>query len=299
MVGVVGLLRTSSTGAMTVRGLAVLLLGFVLQAFGADNPGGYYLLWFFVLVSVYPLVLPNLASVVIVLGTPAAYLVLLVLRDLGDGTVQIGVLRALSLLLIGVFVLKAANAYRDTVRQLTRSEATAQESLATLQQALLPPEVVSQRGVSVASRYQAAGIYDQIGGDWYDTIALPTGGLALVIGDVEGHDLTAASVMALVRGAVRSYALEGHPPSIVLERVNTFLLSAGVERLVTMAYVQLYPDDTIAPHGVLGPGIFFLPKPFSDSALAAKVRETLAGSKSAASWGDWAARMRVRISSTS
>ena len=36
-----------------------------------------------------------------------------------------------------------------------------------------------------------------------------------------------------------------------------------------------YPDDAIAPHGVLGPGTPFLPKPFTERALAAKVREAL------------------------
>ncbi|HEY6798897.1 MAG TPA: ATP-binding SpoIIE family protein phosphatase [Kineosporiaceae bacterium] len=132
---------------------------------------------------------------------------------------------------------------RDEARRLAAAEAAARTALTSLQTALLPRDVGSGPGVHVAVRYRAADALHHLGGDWYDTIALPGGGTALVIGDVEGHDLTAASVMGLVRGAVRSYALEAHTPSMVLERVSTFLVSAGIDRLVTMAYAEVHPDD--------------------------------------------------------
>jgi anti-sigma regulatory factor (Ser/Thr protein kinase) len=141
---------------------------------------------------------------------------------------------------------------RDEARRLAQADAAAQVALTSLQTALLPRVVTSGPGLMITVRYRAAGAFDQIGGDWYDTIALPCGGTALVIGDVEGHDLTAASVMGLVRGAVRSYALEGHPPSMVLERVSSFLVSAGTDRLVTMVYAQLYPQDTLVTVAVGG-----------------------------------------------
>jgi anti-sigma regulatory factor (Ser/Thr protein kinase)/type II secretory pathway pseudopilin PulG len=134
---------------------------------------------------------------------------------------------------------------RDEARQLAAAEAAAREALTSVQTALLPTVVTSGNGVEVSARYRAAGAFNRIGGDWYDTIDLPGGGIALVIGDVEGHDLIAASVMGLVRGAVRSYALEGQPPSGVLQRVSAFVVSAGIDRLVTMAYAQLYPGDTL------------------------------------------------------
>ncbi|HEY6793838.1 MAG TPA: ATP-binding SpoIIE family protein phosphatase [Kineosporiaceae bacterium] len=135
---------------------------------------------------------------------------------------------------------------RGEALRLAQAEAAAQAALTSLQTALLPPVVTSGPGVQVAARYRAADASNQIGGDWYDTITLPSGGMALVIGDVEGHDLTAASVMGLVRGAVRCYALEGQPPSMVLDRVSTFLVSAGIDRLVTMAYAELAPQGTFA-----------------------------------------------------
>jgi len=42
-------------------------------------------------------------------------------------------------------------------------------------------------------------------------------------------------------------------------------------------YMSGYPDEIIAPHGVLAPGTNFIQKPFSERAIAAKIRETLAG----------------------
>lgn len=134
---------------------------------------------------------------------------------------------------------------RTRVRR--QRESAQLDALTALQKSLLPREIAGTDGVQLAVRYRSAGgARALIGGDWYDTIRLPAGGLALVIGDVEGHDMTAATVMGLVRGAVRSSALEGHPPAVVVERVNQFLFSSGIERLVTMAYLQLHADDRMA-----------------------------------------------------
>ena len=156
---------------------------------------------------------------------------------------------------------------RYTEDELTRREAQLQASLATtqqllqvttetaetLQKALRPQAVVAPPDVEVAARSQpAAANGTGIGRSWYDTVLLPSGGAALVVGQVDGRDLGAAPVMGLVRGAVRSYALEGHPPSVVLERVNGFLLSAAVGRQVTVVYVELYPQDRMVTVALAG-----------------------------------------------
>ena len=141
---------------------------------------------------------------------------------------------------------------RDSLGTVQRLLDEANHTSAILMTQLLPRQLQAPDTVEVRARYAGAGEEKEIGGDWYDTIALPDGGLALVIGDVEGHDLTAATVMAQVRAAVHSYALEGHPPSILLERVHLFLLEAGVERLVSLAYVQLYPGDRLMTVAVAG-----------------------------------------------
>jgi hypothetical protein len=89
-----------------------------------------------------------------------------------------------------------------------------------LQQALLPRMLPQLAGVLTTSRYEPPTGAIELGGDWYDVITLPGGGVAAVIGDVEGHNTAAAVVMGQLSSAVRSYALEGHDPSTVLYSAN-------------------------------------------------------------------------------
>ena len=113
VLGVAGLLGWRAPWAATVRAVAVLGLGYALMAFGVEG-SGYFLLWFFVLAAVYPLVLPSRASVALIVAVPVAYL-LLVPLDAADGPVPVAMLRAVSLALIGVFVHWAATGYREAV----------------------------------------------------------------------------------------------------------------------------------------------------------------------------------------
>jgi hypothetical protein len=140
---------------------------------------------------------------------------------------------------------RSLRAVRKPLDEATRASATLKEQL--LPRQLSPPETVQ-----IAARYAGAGPDKELGGDWYDVIALPDGGLALVIGDVEGHDLAAAAVMGQVRAAVHSYALEGHPPAVVLENVNRFIVASGINRFVALAYLQLYPGDRLMTIAVAG-----------------------------------------------
>ncbi len=116
-------------------------------------------------------------------------------------------------------------------------------SLGELQRQLLPKRLPVVAGLALAARYVASDATAEIGGDWYDVVPLPGGSAGIVMGDVEGHDLAAAALMGLVRSAVRAYAGEGHPPAVVLERTNLFLVGLGRDRMVTLAYCQLHPRD--------------------------------------------------------
>jgi GAF domain-containing protein len=73
---------------------------------------------------------------------------------------------------------------------------------AELQRGMLPHGALAAPGLSVATKYQPATSGLEIGGDFYDLIRLPDGQVALIIGDVEGHNLVAASVMGQLRIAV-------------------------------------------------------------------------------------------------
>ncbi|ELS54812.1 SpoIIE family protein phosphatase [Streptomyces viridochromogenes] len=114
---------------------------------------------------------------------------------------------------------------RMLAQALSRAEATesAQELTDGLQRSMLPKLGPEIPGMSVAARYVPTGGGLQVGGDWYDMIPLPNGRFALVIGDVQGHDVRAAGLMGQLRIALRAYASEGHRPDAVLSRASRFL----------------------------------------------------------------------------
>ncbi|WP_031506986.1 SpoIIE family protein phosphatase [Streptomyces megasporus] len=73
----------------------------------------------------------------------------------------------------------------------------------------------------LTARYQPAPVGSQVGGDWYDAFLLRDGATALVIGDVVGHDLTAAAGMAQLHGMLRVLAWDRTgPPSAVVDRLD-------------------------------------------------------------------------------
>ena len=99
----------------------------------------------------------------------------------------------------------------------------------TLQRHLLPQELPAIAGLELACRYLPAG-GTSLGGDWYDVFELPGGRVALAVGDVVGHGVVAAAVMAQLRTALRAYAAEGHPPALVVESVNRLMWQPRPDR---------------------------------------------------------------------
>ena len=82
----------------------------------------------------------------------------------------------------------------------------------TLQRSLLPDRLPALPGLEVAARYLPAASEAEVGGDWYDVIPIGAGRVGLVMGDVAGKGLAAASMVGRLRSALRAYALEGHDP---------------------------------------------------------------------------------------
>ncbi len=116
-----------------------------------------------------------------------------------------------------------------------------------LQRSMLPTLGPQIPGMSVAARYVPTGGGLQVGGDWYDIIPLPGGRFALVIGDVQGHDVRAAGLMGQLRIALRAYASEGHRPDAVLSRASRFLYGITYDeevtdlRFATCLYLEVDP----------------------------------------------------------
>lgn len=115
-----------------------------------------------------------------------------------------------------------------------------------LQQALLPRTLPQMPGVRTTTRYLAGNRGVELGGDWYDLISLPDGVIGAVVGDVQGHNVTAAVIMGQLRSAVRAYATEGHDPGTVLARTNRLLLELDTGRFATCCLLWLMPDTGVA-----------------------------------------------------
>jgi len=126
----------------------------------------------------------------------------------------------------------------------------------TLQRSLIPEQLPRLPGLEMAARYQPGGPRADVGGDWYDAIALEGGQVGLAMGDVVGHGLEAASLMGQLRNALRAYALEEHPPGLVVEKLDTLVQSLEQGRMATLLYLVVDADlsrATFASAGHLPP----------------------------------------------
>jgi GAF domain-containing protein len=126
-----------------------------------------------------------------------------------------------------------------------RLYARERDTALTLQRSLLPhlPELP---GLALAARYVPSSQAGQVGGDWYDVLALPDGSVGVAVGDVVGHDLTAAAGMGQLRAVLRSYAWDDDSPGRVLDRVCRLVRGLDEETFATAFYARLAPP---APDG--------------------------------------------------
>jgi serine phosphatase RsbU (regulator of sigma subunit) len=110
-----------------------------------------------------------------------------------------------------------------------------QRSIAqTLQHALLPEALPKIHGVETSARYEAGVEGVDIGGDWYDLIALDDHRLLLVVGDVSGRGLRAAATMASLRYAIHAYAAQNDPPEIILTKLSKLVSVGSSGQLATI-----------------------------------------------------------------
>jgi serine phosphatase RsbU (regulator of sigma subunit) len=126
---------------------------------------------------------------------------------------------------------------------LTNLRAYTQEhqTALTLQRALLPDRLPVVAGLEFAARYSPSSDVVSVGGDFYDAFVLPSGRVAVVIGDIQGHSLQAATVMAEMRFSLRAYVLEGHPPATVVGLLNRLLLDHHPDHTTTLVLLLIDP----------------------------------------------------------
>jgi anti-sigma regulatory factor (Ser/Thr protein kinase)/putative methionine-R-sulfoxide reductase with GAF domain len=146
----------------------------------------------------------------------------------------------------------AASRVAPAIQRARLVEAFEREQAAAvaLQRSLLPERLPIVVGVPVAARYLPSR--DEVGGDWYDVLALNRGAVGIAIGDVAGHGVRAAALMSELRSATRAYALDGHPPAAVLERVDRMLKGSPELRMATAGYAVYDPETSMLRFATAG-----------------------------------------------
>jgi serine phosphatase RsbU (regulator of sigma subunit) len=104
----------------------------------------------------------------------------------------------------------------------------------TLQHSLLPDKLPQIPGVETSGRYEAGEQGVDIGGDWYDVIDLGGDRLLVVVGDVAGRGLPAATMMARLRYAIQAYAPDYENPAAILTRLSRMVSLADGAQLATV-----------------------------------------------------------------
>lgn len=162
----------------------------------------------------------------------------------------------------------------------------------TLQRSLLPDQLPAPAGWQVEARTRTD--IGEVGGDWYDAVELPDGSVVVVVGDVAGHGLDAASTMGQLRNSLRAYVVEDDDPFAVVWRLNRLTDTLAPQAFATVLVARIEPasgevqlasaghpapllrrGDVVTPVAMevmppLGAGLF------GDGAQAASVRLTLA-----------------------
>lgn len=112
----------------------------------------------------------------------------------------------------------------------------------TLQRAMLP-EQAEIRDLDVWTYYAPSSGHAQVGGDWYDVLQVTPDVVAVVIGDVVGHDVEAAAAMGQLRSVVRSYAFDAIEPGAVLDRVDQLVAGMRIPRSASLVLTTLTRAD--------------------------------------------------------
>ncbi|MGW0366183.1 SpoIIE family protein phosphatase [Streptomyces sp. NPDC002990] len=132
--------------------------------------------------------------------------------------------------------------------QLAHTEAESADRIRLtlqLQQAIMPPapHPLKVPGMRIAVRYRPAESEALVGGDWYDTVLLPSKEVLLCVGDVAGHGIGAATGMVVLRNALRGLAVTGAGPGQLLGWLNK-VAHRLTDQVTATAVCGLYNPET-------------------------------------------------------
>jgi hypothetical protein len=156
-----------------------------------------------------------------------------------------GTLAQLSI--FGILLLRFARSRRDEERLKNELEAAR-----AVQQVLVPEEIPAIPGFAIEAVYHPAG---EVGGDFFQIIPAPSGGVLVVIGDVSGKGMPAAMTVSLLVGTVRTLAHYTQSPAEILTAMNQRMIGRSNGGFTTALVLRLDPDGTLtaANDGHLAP----------------------------------------------
>ncbi|MEE1929899.1 SpoIIE family protein phosphatase [Streptomyces sp. TRM 70351] len=141
----------------------------------------------------------------------------------------------------------------DNARWYERQRDTA----LTLQRSLLPQHPPHLYGLDVASRYQPAEAVSEVGGDWFDTLPLSRDRTALIVGDVMGSGINAATTMGRLRTATQTLAELDLDPAELLRHLDR--ITTGIDNYIATCVYALYDPHSgaccVANAGHLPPAV--------------------------------------------
>ena len=109
------------------------------------------------------------------------------------------------------------------------SDITERDIANTLQEALLqvPREI---KGIDFGYLYRSATEAARVGGDFYDVFELEENKVGVVVGDISGKGIEAATLTSLVKNTIRAYAFLGESPALIMGRTNNVIKKASTPR---------------------------------------------------------------------
>ena len=147
---------------------------------------------------------------------------------------------------------RARHAVEAQVEELAGQYAEIRESTTLMQHALLAPTVPVLPYVDIAARYLVAAQDSAAGGDWFDAVPLPDGTVALIVGDVVGHGVEAAAVMAQLRTATRMQMLSCTDIGAAVRSVDAFVPHVPGAAATTLCVVRVNPRAGIVEYCTAG-----------------------------------------------
>ena len=116
------------------------------------------------------------------------------------------------------------------------------EQAQQLQQRVLVPDTLHSPVFSIETEYRPA---QTVGGDFFQTLSKPDGTLLLVIGDVSGKGVSAAMLVAVLVGAIRSQAEHTSDPSLMLAMLNRRMIGRAGGHFATCLAAEISPSGTM------------------------------------------------------